>query len=49
MYGGDRYFGCCLGHCSWSPSSIDQIYVLKLVLHYQIYDEASIKTRPPLI
>jgi hypothetical protein len=30
--------------CSCSPS-IDQIYVLKRVLHYQIYDEASIKTR----
>ena len=48
-----RYAGVVWLDCPCSPSSIDHIYVLKFVLHEQIYVETStkigLKTGPHLI
>jgi hypothetical protein len=40
-----RYAGVVWLDCLCSPSSIDHIYVLKFVLHEQIYVETSTKNR----
>lgn len=44
-----RVCGCYLGRFSCSPTSTDEIYTEKLVLHYQIYNEASAEIGPPVI
>ena len=48
-----KVHGCYSIRSSCSPASTDQIWTTKLVLHYQIYDEAPAKIglaiKPPLI